>query len=542
MRILLIGSPLWQSELISLGHQVMSIGALPECDVHIWREEFDLQLCLKKLPESFVPEAIVQVEALGSKRFLLRNLHLSPVPVAFYAIDCHLNEYWQRDYISGFNLTLVTQYAYLEKFKGCCPRIEFLPWACSDEIFFDHQLERDLDIVFVGTVERKFRRKRSEILERVARNYRLDIFGASEAERLSAEQMAKVFSRAKIVLNESILQELNFRFFEALPCGAMLLTEEIGENLSAVFAPGKHLAVYNQDNLEEVVQFYLEHSEKRAEIARAGKEFCLAAHTTKKRAAELVEILQREILAFSKTRPQRSENGLALGRAWYFITRRGFTEPEFGLKEAARYLELTRAADPKNFEGLVLAGLVAADSGKFYEARDLLINAARINGQDPRAALYLGLEFLHLGLKDDARKLLLVAAAPVPKFTELYSARWGAAIAELSCGSEFYFLIGRLLELSGAVMNPGFIDLSGSVYPLYAVDAYTKSLQADENNVEVLRQVAEIYFERGLYEYALQAFERLWYKEVKDEEVVQRLNCCLKMSYSSVPGEIPGIS
>jgi len=50
-----------------------------------------------------------------------------------------------------------------------------------------------------------------------------------------------VYQEARIVVCESLLGDLTFRIFERMGCGALVLTERIGNGLTALFTPGIHL-------------------------------------------------------------------------------------------------------------------------------------------------------------------------------------------------------------------------------------------------------------------------------------------------------------
>jgi hypothetical protein len=73
---------------------------------------------------------------------------------------------------------------------------------------------------------------------------------------------------------------LNFRFFEALSCGAMLLTRRVSNGQEELFQEGKHYVAFETDaELIERVEYYLQHDSERERIAAAGHREVLTRHS-----------------------------------------------------------------------------------------------------------------------------------------------------------------------------------------------------------------------------------------------------------------------
>ena len=85
----------------------------------------------------------------------------------------------------------------------------------------------------------------------------------------------------------------NMRMFEATGAGALLLTES-APNLGDMFEPDKEVVTYRHvDELIDKIEYYLEHPSERERIAAAGQHRALTQHTTAKRGAEIVRIMER---------------------------------------------------------------------------------------------------------------------------------------------------------------------------------------------------------------------------------------------------------
>ena len=96
------------------------------------------------------------------------------------------------------------------------------------------------------------------------------------------------------MINECIKGDLNFRVFEAMACGALLLTPHIGNGLLELFQEGEELVTYpdgDAGKAAELARYYLEHEPERALIAARGCAKVRANHTAKQRAKTLEEAL-----------------------------------------------------------------------------------------------------------------------------------------------------------------------------------------------------------------------------------------------------------
>ncbi len=82
------------------------------------------------------------------------------------------------------------------------------------------------------------------------------------------------------------------RLYETTGVGSLLLTDW-KQNLGDLFAPGSEVAVFrNAEQTVEQIRYYLDHEDERAQMARAGQQRTLRAHTYRQRMGELVELVQ----------------------------------------------------------------------------------------------------------------------------------------------------------------------------------------------------------------------------------------------------------
>jgi hypothetical protein len=126
---------------------------------------------------------------------------------------------------------------------------------------------RDIDILFVGNTHPAVQRERNPWLARLADRRNVFI-----AQSVWGDEYRQLLSRAKIVFNRSIRGEANMRTFEAAAAGALLFQEEENLEVRDFFEDGKECVLYRSDNLEELLNYYLDNDEEREKIAAGGRE------------------------------------------------------------------------------------------------------------------------------------------------------------------------------------------------------------------------------------------------------------------------------
>ena len=115
------------------------------------------------------------------------------------------------------------------------------------------------------------------------------------------DEMAEHYSRSKIVFNNAINNDLNMRVFEALCSGSLLLTDgAIGSGLEEMFENRKHLIIYEDENIENLIAHYLDDAKERELIAEQGRQEVLKNHTYAHRVDDLMNVLNREVEGYAK--------------------------------------------------------------------------------------------------------------------------------------------------------------------------------------------------------------------------------------------------
>jgi GT2 family glycosyltransferase/2-polyprenyl-3-methyl-5-hydroxy-6-metoxy-1,4-benzoquinol methylase len=206
----------------------------------------------------------------GLRYHLPPDLH----PCAWWAIDTHLDFAWCLEKSRAFDLVFAAQRDGAARLRGeGIASAAWLPLACDPELHRKHDVAKQYDIAFVGNV---FPGPREDLLELIQRRFPSTFIG-----RAYFEEMARTYSAARTVFNRSLRSDVNMRVFEALACGSLLVTNDLGGNgQEELFQDGVHLATYRQpEELLDKIAFYLAREESRERIAAAGRAEAIARHT-----------------------------------------------------------------------------------------------------------------------------------------------------------------------------------------------------------------------------------------------------------------------
>lgn len=284
LTVLLLNQAWFLEVLRNKGHRVVTAG--------FNRSDFDLNIVdrviegeeLLQWAEAYCGAPIDRFIYFDNSSLpLLTGLERVTVPTVFYSIDAHHHHHWQRYFAPLFDLTLLAQPDYTPLFTGEGAVVQWMPlWARA---LGRHGGERSREVSFRGTMDEKLHPGRRRFFQEVGAHLSLDA-GEGEYQR--------VYQDSKIVLNESVGGDLNFRNYEALAYGALLLTPECQNGQREVFSPGRDIVTYRTGDVSDAVsklQYYLANEGERERIAAAGYEKVRALHTEEVRGAELERIL-----------------------------------------------------------------------------------------------------------------------------------------------------------------------------------------------------------------------------------------------------------
>jgi len=214
-------------------------------------------------------------------------------PSCWWIADTHLPKCYKKikSKVKKYDFIFCAQKEGAERlFRETHKRTYWVPWA-ADEVPSDFQFpceeEKKWDICFIGTPGKYSLRK--VVLEILRINYHNIYFG-----KAPYTELRNYYSKARIVVNYPINNDINARIFEAMSSGSLVITYRIKDNgFEELFKEGKHLIVFDDIFIEmrEKVDYYLSNPEERNRIAKEGFEYVRSKHTYRHRLKEIFKLM-----------------------------------------------------------------------------------------------------------------------------------------------------------------------------------------------------------------------------------------------------------
>lgn len=283
MTSLLILNQNWFAEdLRRLGLKVLTCGYAPHLDVILPRMFMTIEEVLALLPRTFTPDVLIYLD--DGAPISIRNLSNTPCLSLFYSVDTHHMAFAHKELGAVVDHIFVAQKDYLPLFPA--DRSSWLPLWASQPAPGPLLAERKHKAIFVGTMNPELNPERVTFINALA-----------ELAPLTVVQglFTSFYPDAQIVLNQTVCGDLNFRVFEALGAGALLLTEASGNGLQELFNPGEDIVTYTRGNVQEaatLINHFLQNLEQAQAIATLGELKVKHQHQSHHRAESIVQYIQ----------------------------------------------------------------------------------------------------------------------------------------------------------------------------------------------------------------------------------------------------------
>lgn len=256
-KIIWIGSSYFASDLCKFEWEEVYIETFAENQhIYTWNTLIE--------KAGFEPDIVI-VGDRSMTPFLI-GIESFPCLTVFYCIDSHIHEY-HFFYAQCFDICLLSLYDHIPKmqnrylqndqiwwFPAYAPNIEeypaLLPQAESVEFCWD--------CLFVGNLATPDRISFLNELKEYIPNL-----------HVTTGNYKLLFAQGRILINEAIRGDLNFRVFEALGSGSCLVTPYIENNMLALFEDGVHLYTYPSGNAKEaanIIQGLLDNPHKQEQM------------------------------------------------------------------------------------------------------------------------------------------------------------------------------------------------------------------------------------------------------------------------------------
>ena len=258
---------------------------------------------LVRLAEGSQPDAVIITGGHRITRACLKQLRQHQLRTALWTIDAPRSSDLMMKTAFDYHHLFCQGSEYVDIFTQMgLARAEWLPMACDPEVHRrvevsgEEKLRFGSDVVFVGS----YYPQRAEMLQAVLRRHPAlwgpgwDVLPPTSSLRAcirgahtQPDIWTKIYSASKIVLsihycdseNGFPVHQASPRVFEAMACGAFVLTDRQKDVLS-LFKDGEHLVTFSDDvDLDRKIAYYLEHADEREQIAHAGRQEVLKNHT-----------------------------------------------------------------------------------------------------------------------------------------------------------------------------------------------------------------------------------------------------------------------
>lgn len=281
MNILTLNQDWFANEWREAGHTVFSCGLNRDWDVKIASPVIHIDTIIDQLPNKTRPDVIVAFDNSAPNIYV--GLDETQIPTVFYSVDTHHHVNIHK-YLAGmFDYTFVAQKDFIKDFEAVGQTAEWMPLYASR--YMDSSNEKKFGAVFVGNLDKKLNPDRVAFFDALKEKVPVYCW---------VGQYWEVFPFSEIVMNQTVKGDLNFRVFEAMMSGAMLLTEKSENGLLDLFTPDVHLAVYDKGNehqAAELIKAYLADLKICRRIGEAGRNEILKKHLPKHRAQRMLEVM-----------------------------------------------------------------------------------------------------------------------------------------------------------------------------------------------------------------------------------------------------------
>jgi len=293
MFILLLNQDWFADELRALGHTVATVGLGKHLEYTIPAPLIHIDTIVTNHFDGRWPDVVLIHD--NSAPICVVGFEERTVPTIFYSVDAHHHYELHGDLGKIFDHVLVAQrdyMSYMDKLSDA--PLEWMPLWASQYVEADD--DKMWGAVFVGSLNRKLNPDRVAFFEELEKK-----------TTMYCETGAwwQIFPKSEIVINQTVKGDLNFRVFEAMISGAMLLTERSSNGLLELFEDGKHLVTYEKGNVDEAaekIEYYLAHKEEAREIAMAGRDQVLQHHCIEHRAKRVADVCAEVTQIKSKPR------------------------------------------------------------------------------------------------------------------------------------------------------------------------------------------------------------------------------------------------
>ena len=198
------------------------------------------------------------------------KLWQAPVPIIGLAPRRYMHAHWYRRVLRHCDLAFsdASTATFLTK-DGLAHVRPAILCGLNPSFLIESTAEtnRDVDLLFVGNLDRATHRERNRWIARLASSGRNVVVKS----RVDFAEYRDLLSRAKIVFSYSAQGACTARVFEAIASGALLLEEAGNAEVKSILEPGIEYAVYDDHNLQDTIEHFLSHGDERTAMVNKAR-------------------------------------------------------------------------------------------------------------------------------------------------------------------------------------------------------------------------------------------------------------------------------
>jgi spore maturation protein CgeB len=161
-------------------------------------------------------------------------------------------------------------------------KTKYLPLACDPQEHCRFPQEKEIyDIGFIGNPNYPERRT---LLEQLKTEFNVLVTNTKPGIPYS-----KTLNQCKLTFNRSLDRDVNMRFFEAMSCGKLLLSDYLPAQYEIAKDGQQYIAYKDWADLKSKVKYYLTHEKEREFIALRGAVWMKLHHTYEHRLRTILE-------------------------------------------------------------------------------------------------------------------------------------------------------------------------------------------------------------------------------------------------------------
>jgi hypothetical protein len=366
--------------------------------------------------ESFKPDLIFQGDHSGP--LIHAGLEKYTIPKVWYAVDVHLHHNWYKHYAVLFDKVFCAQKNYVDIMSTYTPDVEWMPvFYLGSHINFVPWIKRNHFISFVGSMDGTKNPQRVALFDQI-KKLGIDV-------NIISGPYEPVYSTSKIVINQSVANDLNLRFFEAAGCGALLITDRLTHSMTEILTPDEDYLVYSHGNITELIEkinWVRDNDEAAEAMARRAQSKIIQNHLEIHRATRIVEWLFNRV-----NDPPTRETGVILSHlAWVFDSCSKLSIPgtvtEFFRKKADEMAIQAINYSTGKYRALLILAEQAFHNGQYQVASEIIsqidISSADKELEKRYFTLQMTIEFLK-GKKDCALRIVSQLINEYPEDSDL---------------------------------------------------------------------------------------------------------------------------